>query len=505
MSIKIAFFAFIFMFISIYINCTEDYYKLIGVKRTATHQEIKKAFKKLSLKYEDDPKIAKEEFIGIRKAYEVLSNDEKRKIYDKYGEEGLKSNEQGGEEGDYFNLENKDFEDKFNSVFGSKNNFFTGICHFCGLNYKVPITKEQNYFKNTKVKLFKMKNLASFYSRKNIWFVYFFITEDYNFEKYVNSMIEFAEKTDGLFNAGAINCLTEEELCEKFGVFRTPSIIYFSENKKDYDEYKSSIDFNSLFNYAAERMSYYMNEITKENLNYFFAKKQDKYHIILFTNNESTPLFYKALSKLFINKLIFGEVQSTQTELVDLFKIKEFPTLMIMIDEEKNKYELYKKNQITFENLKYYLNIYTLKKKEYIDTKVREMNYNIYNILGTCSTSDIKSICLIYLTSLNKPNNKDMKILENIYDKYYKDNIKVFYINYKKNKNIFNSFEDVNELTTKAVIIKGRRKRYINLDKYEFENNIYNVIEKSIYGSGNFKKLKDELKLNNINVNPNIA
>ena len=123
MSIKIAFFAFIFMFISININCTEDYYKLIGVKRTATHQEIKKAFKKLSLKYEDDPKIAKEEFIGIRKAYEVLSNDEKRKIYDKYGEEGLKSNEQGGEEGGYFNLENKDFEDKFNSVFGSKNNF----------------------------------------------------------------------------------------------------------------------------------------------------------------------------------------------------------------------------------------------------------------------------------------------------------------------------------------------------------------------------------------------
>ena len=58
-----------------------------------------------------------------------------------------------------------------------------------------------------------MKNLASFYSRKNIWFVYFFRTGDYNNEKYVNSMIEFAEKTDGLFNAGAVNCLTEEELC----------------------------------------------------------------------------------------------------------------------------------------------------------------------------------------------------------------------------------------------------------------------------------------------------
>ena len=57
MSIKIAFFVFIFMFISINKNCTEDYYKLIGVKRTATHQGIKKAFKKLLLKYEDDEVI----------------------------------------------------------------------------------------------------------------------------------------------------------------------------------------------------------------------------------------------------------------------------------------------------------------------------------------------------------------------------------------------------------------------------------------------------------------
>ena len=433
-----------------------------------------------------------------------MSNDEKRKIYDKYGEEGLKSDKQGGEKRGYFNLENKDLEDKFNSVFGGKNNFFIGICHFCGLNYKVPTMKEQNHFKNTKVKLFKMKNMVSFYSRKNIWFVYFFRTGDYNYEKYANSMIEFAEKTDGLFNAGAVNCLTEGELCEKFGVFHTPSIMYFSENTKYYNEYKSKIDFNSLFNYAAERMSYYMNEVTKENINYFFAKKPDKYHIILFRDKESTPLFYKALSKLYINKLIFGEVHSTQTELVDLFKIKEFPTLMIMIDEEKNKYKLYKKNQITFENLKYYMGNTLLKNKEFIDTKVKEMNYNIYNILGTCSALDVKSICLIYLTSLNKPNDKDMKILENIYDKYYKENIQVFYINYIKNKNIFNSFEDVNELNTKAVIIKGRRKKYINLDKYEFENNIYNVIENAIFGGGNFKKLKNELKLNNANVNTNI-
>ena len=66
-------------------QCGEDYYKILGVKRNASKQEIKRAFKKLSLKYhpdknKDNPKKAKEMFIKIANAYEVLSDDEKRKI-----------------------------------------------------------------------------------------------------------------------------------------------------------------------------------------------------------------------------------------------------------------------------------------------------------------------------------------------------------------------------------------------------------------------------------------
>ena len=89
--------------------CGEDYYKILGVKRNASKQEIKKAFKKLSLKYhpdknKDNPKRAKEMFIKIANAYEVISDDEKRKIYDQYGEEGVKANEQGGGTGAHFNF-----------------------------------------------------------------------------------------------------------------------------------------------------------------------------------------------------------------------------------------------------------------------------------------------------------------------------------------------------------------------------------------------------------------
>ena len=83
MSSKISLFSLIFILLLINTECGEDYYKLLGVKRTATKAEIKKAFKKLSLKYhpdknKDNPKKAKEMFIKIANAYEVLSHDEKR-------------------------------------------------------------------------------------------------------------------------------------------------------------------------------------------------------------------------------------------------------------------------------------------------------------------------------------------------------------------------------------------------------------------------------------------
>ena len=169
---------------------------------------------------------------------------------------------------------------------------------------------------------------------------------------------------------------------------------------------------------------------------------------------------------------------------------------------KKNKYEVYK-NKMNYDSIKSYLNKFVTKKKVVNDNKVKEMNYNIYNTLSTCSSSDGKNICLIYLTKDNKPNSKDKKILESIADKYENDHIKVFYINYKKNKNIFNSFEDVNENNAKAVIIKGKRKKYMNIDKDEFESNIYNAVENVISGGGNFKKMKEDLNLNN-NVNTDL-
>lgn len=74
-----------------------DYYKTLDVPRTATEAEIKKAYKKLALRWHpdknpDNPEESNRRFKEISEAYEVLSDEKKRRIYDQYGKEGLMSN-----------------------------------------------------------------------------------------------------------------------------------------------------------------------------------------------------------------------------------------------------------------------------------------------------------------------------------------------------------------------------------------------------------------------------
>ena len=83
----------------------KDYYKILGVSRGATEDDIKKAYRKLALKYHPDKNKspgAEEKFKEIGEAYEVLSDKEKREIFDRYGEEGLKGVPPGSTNGGGF-------------------------------------------------------------------------------------------------------------------------------------------------------------------------------------------------------------------------------------------------------------------------------------------------------------------------------------------------------------------------------------------------------------------
>ena len=73
----------------------KDYYEVLGLPRSASDEEIKKAYRQLALKHHPDKNrndpTAEQKFKEVAEAYEVLSDPERRELYDRYGHEGLKA------------------------------------------------------------------------------------------------------------------------------------------------------------------------------------------------------------------------------------------------------------------------------------------------------------------------------------------------------------------------------------------------------------------------------
>jgi DnaJ-class molecular chaperone len=71
---------------------SRDFYRILGISRTATPEEIRKAYRKLALEFHPDKNKAPgatQKFTHVQQAYEVLSDEKKRALYDQFGEEGL--------------------------------------------------------------------------------------------------------------------------------------------------------------------------------------------------------------------------------------------------------------------------------------------------------------------------------------------------------------------------------------------------------------------------------
>ncbi|MDO8784623.1 MAG: molecular chaperone DnaJ, partial [Syntrophales bacterium] len=121
------------------------YYEVLGVKREAPEDEIKKNYRKQAMKYHPDrnpgDKGAEESFKEAAEAYEVLSDREKREIYDRYGHEGLNGNGFKGFSGfeDIFSSFGSIFEDAF-GLGGSRSRGTTAPRDGADLRYDLRIS-----------------------------------------------------------------------------------------------------------------------------------------------------------------------------------------------------------------------------------------------------------------------------------------------------------------------------------------------------------------------------
>lgn len=125
----------------------QDFYKTLDIPRTASEEEIKKAYRKLAMKYHPDRnpdnKEAEEKFKEIQKAYDILSDKEKRSAYDQFGHAGVDPN-MGGGQGGFSGFSSFDFSDIFSQMFGGSGST-NHQQNFRGedLQYNIEITLEE--------------------------------------------------------------------------------------------------------------------------------------------------------------------------------------------------------------------------------------------------------------------------------------------------------------------------------------------------------------------------
>ncbi|KAG2378236.1 hypothetical protein C9374_008379 [Naegleria lovaniensis] len=143
-----------------------DLYEILHVPRNAAQDQIKRAFKKLTMKYHPDrykgadKAEAQKKYAQISHAYEVLSDEKKRQIYDRYGEEGLKQQERGGHPGGGMDIFSEFFGGGFHFNFGGGDDSQEEEDEFKGQDLRIPLEVTLENLYNGKLMTFKRVRTA---------------------------------------------------------------------------------------------------------------------------------------------------------------------------------------------------------------------------------------------------------------------------------------------------------------------------------------------------------
>ena len=491
--------------------CDEDYYKILGVPRNADDATIKKAFKKLSLKYhpdknKDNSEKAKDMFVKVANSYETLIDPEKRKIYDSYGEEGIKKG-MGQQQGGGFQGGN--FEDIFKHFWGGQGgqggqggggNF---QFHFGGGQHQQHQQQQQqeqheDFWTNSDVIGLTMADISKFYRRNEVWIVLFYKSNDRESKIQKDLFRDMAEKLYGIIKVAGINCISEREeaLCEDFSVYDVPKVLVFSANyRADPVVYTGAMNFNSLSSFAINQMESFVLLVNDENYESFVKEHFDKPIVLSFTQKKSTPALLKALSKDFKGKLVFGEVRDSNKKLIQKFKIHSFPTIMVLTDPDIYEGVQYanemKKDQIMKFLREYAYTPNKLKRKNVSSGVLQMLTPSILG-KGQCGPND-NTLCSLLIVNKHSDNKKLLETMNNLADIHKGDPINFFYV-FTENINYSDTFQDLKDFP-ELVILKTKRNKYIEYEGELEQDKIKSFIEMVVSGSGKLNKMKGGLSL----------
>jgi curved DNA-binding protein CbpA len=365
-----------------------DYYAVLGVKKTASPKAIKKAYRKLALishpdkVKEEEKEKAADTFHILNQAYTVLSDEKKRSAFDKYGKNGVDMLEKGqdpaasgfgGGSGGGFGGGGRgggggggggaNFEQMFGSTFGGGSGGFGGggfnfgggsggggggFNFGGGFGGGAPQPKkpgEPDLLWNQVAKLGKPKfpNKKS----KHLWLIMFYANDSKESRKAAQTVENLASKPSLSYKVGAVDCRKNEkeaQFCADKGIDDDdlPKLAFVVNGELTF--FDDSITTKALHAFCSEHMPKQLiqNINSVSQLEERMLNSNDhmtKPSILLLSDKYDTSSMMYSISYQFRSSLQFGESRAKNLELGKHFKVKKYPQLVAFVGDKVDKYE----------------------------------------------------------------------------------------------------------------------------------------------------------------------
>ncbi|XP_038149084.1 dnaJ homolog subfamily C member 16 isoform X2 [Cyprinodon tularosa] len=302
-----------------------DPYKILGVTRRASQAEIKKVYKRLAKEWHPDKNKdpgAEDMFIKIIKSYEILSSEDKRANYDRYGQTDDTQAYGGGRYGPPQDSFYPD-ESFFNFPFNTKNQRdFTDSKYTLHFNQYIGEVVPDSYRRPYLIK----------------------ITSDWCFSCIHIEPVwkEVVQEMEGLgVGIGVVDVGYERRLANHLGAHRTPSILGVISGKVTFFHYAVAKEHLRQFveDLLPQRL---VERITDKNEQQFLNSWHalNKPHVLLFDQVPSVPLLYKLAAFAYKDYLQFGYVDQGLAETSELqkrFNINTYAPTMLVFKENTDK------------------------------------------------------------------------------------------------------------------------------------------------------------------------
>ena len=354
----------------------ENYYSILGLRKSATPKDIKSAYRKLALKYhpdkvsEDEKESAEKKFVSVAGAYAILSDEEKRRIYDKYGKKGLEAHEAGHDPeqagfggGGSFGGGHGGFDpfSMFNDMFGGGGGGGGQRTHFNtgggfpggggggfpggggGQRQRPPA--EELYPKGGTVSPLGKAKFPDVSSRY-LWLIVFYDNEERACSQSQKMIQGFAEKVKGTYKVGAVNCgrsVLEAKFCEDKGADLNDLPLFAMIADGEISLFQDGGQIPSpkqLHDFAVAKTPFDMvkniNHPTQIGDRLLSKKEKTKFlgAVLLLTDKYETSAMYASLAYRHRSEFAFGESRAKNLAMAKEFGVKKYPTLIALKSNE---------------------------------------------------------------------------------------------------------------------------------------------------------------------------